>query len=148
MTKSRTLFFIVIGLLILGTALVILSTRNQTPAHFFPATVNRDCAPWDGSAFTVSVPQNNGATIYISIWQSLNFNFPKTFSFPDDNGQVGNVSYRSTSGEYTQLSGTVSFWHVAEGSPVDGRFELTTETGQRFKGQFKADWEHQMALCG
>jgi hypothetical protein len=148
MMKSRTLLFIAVGLLLLGIGWYTFAARNQEPAQIFPATVNRDCAPWDGSAFTVSVPQNNGATIYISIWQSPNFNFPKTFSFPDDNGQVGNVSYRSTSGEYIQLSGKVFFKHVAEGSPVDGRFELTAETGQRFEGQFKAEWENQMALCG
>jgi len=148
--KSRTQFFTVISLLILlfGIAWFIFAMQNQAPEQIFPATVNRDCAPWDGSAFTVSIPLNNGTIIDISVWQSPSFNFPKTFSFPDNSGQVGNASYRSNAGEYKQLSGTVSFRHVAEGSPVDGRFELVTEAGQRFEGQFKAEWGNQMAMCG
>jgi hypothetical protein len=148
--KSRTQFFTVISLLILlfGITWFTFTKRDQARGEIFPATVNRDCAPWDGSAFTVSIPLNNGTIIYISIWQSPSFNFPKKFSFPDNSGQVGNASLRSASDEYQQLSGTVSFRYVAEGSPVEGTFELVTEAGQRFEGQFKAEWGDQMALCG
>ena len=148
MMKSRTLFFIAIGLLLLGVAVFIFSTQDQEPAQTFSATINRDCAPWDGSAFTVSIPMSAGAVIDISIWQSPDIKFSKTFSFPDNTGQVGNVSIRSASGEYEQLSGTVFFQRVDEGSPVSGRFELATEAGQRFEGQFEAGWENQIALCG
>jgi len=46
------------------------------------------------------------------------------------------------------LSGTVLFQRVAEGSQVEGKFELVTEAGQRFEGQFKAEWEDQFMMCG
>ena len=146
MMKSRTLLAII--LLILAIALFTFLQRNQEPAQIFPATVVRDCAPWDGSAFRVTIPMEDGMSVDISIWKSPDINVPVAFSFPDDTGQVGNVSYRSATDEYKQLSGTVFFWNVKEGSPVKGKFELTAEDGQRFEGQFEAAWHDQIALCG
>ena len=146
--KSRTLFFIAIGLLILGVALFTFAARSQELVQATPATVTRDCAPWDGSAFTVSIPMEAGDSINVSIWQAPDIKLPVTFSFPDNTGQVGNASYQLTSGEYEQLSGTVFFQRVAEGSPLEGKFELVTETGQRFEGQFKAEWKDQFVMCG
>jgi len=148
MMKSRTLFFIAIGLLILGIALFTFSTRNQEPAQIFPATINRDCTPWDGSAFTVSVQVSDGRIIDISIWQSPDFIFPKTFSFPDETGQVGNVMVRSNNGEYEILSGEARFERVSVGEVVEGRFNFTSERGEAFQGQFIAEWGNVIAMCG
>ena len=114
----------------------------------FPATVNRDCAPWDGSAFTVQIPWQADAVIYISIWKSPDIKFPVTFSFPDNTGQVGSASYRLASDEYQQLSGTVFFWRVEEGNKVTGKLKLVTETGQRFESQFEAEWGNLVMMCG
>ena len=140
----------VIGLLalILGITWISFSRRGQKPTQTFPATINRDCAPCDGSAFTVSIPMEAGNVIAISIWQSPDIKLPKTFSFPDKTGQVGNAAYQLASSEYKQLSGTVFFRRVGADSPVEGRFELVTETGQRFIGQFKAEWDNQIMMCG
>ena len=126
--KSRTQFFILIGLLVLISSItwISFSTRNQAAIPVFPATVNRDCAPWDGSAFTVSIPYNSESVINISIWQSPDIKLPVTFSFPDETGQVGNAAYWSLSGEYEQLSGKVSFQRVGERSPVEGEFSFTS----------------------
>jgi len=150
MMKSQTQFFTVIGLLILilGITWYTFSTRNQELAQVFPATVNRDCAPWDGAAFTVSVSTNDETIINISIWQSPDITLPVKFSFPDETGQVGNAAYLSPSGEYEQLSGRVSFTRVAEGSPVEGEFSFTSERGERFNGKFEAQWEHEIVYCG
>ena len=148
MMKSRTLFLIAIGVLILGIALFTFSARNQEPAQIFPATVSRDCAPWDGSAFTVSIRYDPTTTITILIWQSPDIKIPTTFTFPDDTGQVGTAYILPELDPLQQLRGTIFFWQVEEGRPIGGRFELVTEAGQRFEGQFKAEWENQMALCG
>jgi len=139
-----------IGLLVLllGITWFSFSSRHQEALQTFPATVNRDCAPWDGSAFTVSIPMNVGTIINISIWQAPDIKLPVTFSFPDDTGQVGNASYQLAFGESEQLSGTVFFKHVEAASPAEGRFELATEAGQRFEGQFIADWKDDFMLCG
>ena len=135
-------------ILVFGIAWYTFSTRNQAATPVFPATINRDCAPWDGAAFTVSIPVDNGTNIDISIWQSPDIKLPVTFSFPDETGQVGNAVDRSLSGEYEQLSGKVSFSRVVEGSPVEGDFTFTSERGEQFKGQFKAEWEDEIVMCG
>ena len=148
--KPRTQFLIVVGLsiLIFGITWHSFSRRNQEPAQFLPATINRDCAPWDGSAFTVSIPLDNGTIINISIWQSPDIKFPKTFLFPDDTGQVGNANLISANGEYETLSGEVQFEGVRETLPIEGRFRLKSERGGEFVGQFKAEWGSQVTMCG
>ncbi len=146
--KSRTLFFVTLGLLLLGVAIFIFSTRDQEPAQTFSATINRDCAPWDGPAFTVTVRYDPTTTITISIWQSPDIKIPTTFTFPDDTGQVGTAYILPELDPLQLLSGTVLFQRVDEGSPVAGRFELVTQAGQHFAGQFEAGWENQIALCG
>jgi len=113
-----------------------------------PASINRDCAPWDGAAFRVSVPMDDGTVIDISIWQAPDIKFSKTFSFPDDSGQIGNAMIRSINGEYEALSGEVRFERVVEGMPVEGRFSFTSERGEAFNGQFKAEWGNVIVMCG
>ena len=146
--KPRTQFFIVIGLLILGIALFTFSTRNQQPVQFFPAAINRDCAPWDGSAFTVSIPYESGSIIYVSIWQSPDLKLPVTFTFPDQTGRVGNATVLLRFSYSVQLTGKVFFWHVEQGIPVEGVFDLITEAGRPLKGRFKAEWGDEIVYCG
>lgn len=148
MLKSRTLFFIGLGLLILGIGWYTFSARNQVHAQIFPATVNRDCAPWDGSAFRVLVQMEDGVVINISIWQAPDIKFSKTFIFPEDTGQIGNVSLVLENGEYESLSGEVRLEGVSEGKPFAGRFNLKSERGGMYVGQFEAEWDNQIALCG
>jgi len=148
--KPRTQFLIAIGLiiLILGITWYSFSARNQEPTQVFPATINRDCAPWDGSAFTVSVPMKDGTIIYISIWQSPDISLPVTFSFPDETGQIGFAYTLPELDPLEELSGEVFFWRVEEGIPVEGEFNFMTESGKQFKGKFKAEWGNVIAMCG
>jgi hypothetical protein len=149
MMRSRKLFILIAVVLILGVALVSFLKRDQPSLQAFPATVQRDCAPWDGSAFTVQIPiSNDGTLISVSIWQSPDIQFPETFSFPDDTGQVGNASLTHPVGSPEQLSGTISFPHVDQSIVVEGRFDLMDETGKQYKGIFKAEWDDQIMLCG
>jgi len=148
--KSRTLFLLAIGLLILvfNVTWIIFSPRNQAAAEVFPATVNRDCAPWDGAAFTISIPLNDGTMIHISIWQFPDISLPVTYSFPDDTGQVGNALLLHEVGLPEQLNGKVFFWQVNQEGLTEGKFDLVTEAGQLFKGQFKAEWGDEIVYCG
>ncbi len=147
MMKTRIAAVVTASLVIL-VALVTFFIHNQEPVVVFPATVNRDCAPWDGAAFTVKIPLDGGTAIDISIWQSPELKFPVTFSFPDDTGKVGNVILIHPVGLPEQLTGSVSFPRVAEGTPVEGRFDLTTATGERYKGTFTAAWGEEVIFCG
>ena len=142
---------VAVGLIILlfGITLVNFSVRDQTPAQIFPATVNRDCAPWDGSAFTVSVPiMPDGTKIDISIWQSPDIKFPVNFSFPDATGQVGNALLLLPVGLPEQLTGNVFFQRVDMENPVEGEFDLISENGEQFKGKFVAEWGNMVVYCG
>ena len=147
--KSRTQFLTTIGLLILilGIAWYTFSTRNQAAIQVFPATVNRDCAPWDGSAFTVSIPYDSVSTITISIWQSPDIRVPVTFSFPDKTMRVGTAYFLTELDPLEELSGKVTFWHMDRESPVEGEFDFVTESGKQFKATFKAEWGNQIVMC-
>ena len=148
--KPRTQFFIVVGLiiLILGVTWLSFSTRNQEPAQIFPATINRDCAPWDGAAFTLSIPTEDGIIIHVSIWQSPAMKLPVTYSFPDETGQIGFAYILPELDPLQQLSGEVFFRRVEEGIPVEGEFNFTTENGKEFKGSFTAEWGNEVVYCG
>ena len=150
MTKSRAQlsFFLGVLILVLGIAFYIFSQRAQADAQIFPATIHSDCAPWDGSAFTVQISWQDETVIDISIWQSPEINFPKTFSFPDITEQVGNAILTHPDGLSESLSGIIRFKQVDRANPVEGRFELKTASEKPINGQFKADWEEFMALCG
>ena len=148
--NTRTQFLRSTGLilLILGILWLSDSRRNQTPVPVLSATINRACAPWDGSAFTVSIPLDSTTAITVSIWQSPDINRPVKFSFADETGQVGMATLMPGRDPLQQLEGEVSFQRVEEGSPVEGEFDLTTKSGERFTGKFKAAWGDQVVYCG
>src|SRR6266542_5274575 len=142
--KSRILLYIAIGFLILGIAWLVFSTPEQEPSQVFAATVNRDCAPWDGAAFTVKIPMNDGTMISVSIYQSPESMLPATFSFPDETGRTGNALLLLPIGEPEELSGKISLPRLEQGVPVEGTFDLLTEKSEQFKGNFKAEWENEI----
>jgi hypothetical protein len=139
--KFRTQFFITVALLILGMAWL-------TYATIFPSTINRDCAPWDGAAFTLSISMEDGTVIYVSIWQSPDIKLPVIFSIPDETGQIGVAYILPEPDTFHELSGEVSFRRVEVGIPVEGVFDLETESGEQFKGKFKAEWGNEVVYCG
>jgi hypothetical protein len=148
MMKSKALFVIAVILLFLGISLFVIYKPNQENRNTYPATVYRDCAPWDGAAFTVQIPLGRGDVIDISIWKSPEIQIPITFTFPDDTGQTGNAILSHHVGQLDALSGTVRFQSVVEGQPVRGSFNLHNESGEIFEGSFEAEWDDQFFLCG
>jgi hypothetical protein len=110
--------------------------------------IHHDCAPWDGSAFSVQIPWQFGTVIEISIWESPEIHFPKTFSFPNNTGRIGNVILTHPVGLPESLSGTVSFSIVDQSNSVKGTFDLRGANGNRFFGKFDAEWSGLPALCG
>lgn len=146
--KLRTHFFITVTLLIFGIAWLTFANRNKEPIQVFPATINRDCAPWDGSAFTLSIPTEDGIIINISIWQSPDIKLPVTFSFPDETGQIGVAYVLPETDPLQELSGEVSFTRIEEGIPVEGVFNLENKSGEQYRGKFKAEWGNEVVYCG
>lgn len=105
----------------------------------FEASVNRDCAPWDGMAYTINIPDQAGSMIEVFIWQPPDFQFPVTYSFPDSSGRVGVVIHQSTLGSVQQLSGTITLQPFNIGSPLLGRFNFKSSDRKQFTGNFKAE---------
>jgi hypothetical protein len=147
-TRTGLVLLFLLFLIALSGILFFTSLSNQETLQVFSASVNRDCAPWDGEAFTVKVSTLDGRELDLSMWQSPEIAVPTRFAFPDETQQVGNALLIPRSGMPEQLTGEVWFQSVSEGKPIEGRFSLTSERGEQFKGKFVAEWEGQRALCG
>ena len=148
--KSQTQYFAILVLLVglIGLGLLIIDRQGREPQQVFPATVTRDCAPWDGGAFTISIPYDAASVIAISIWQSPAIESPSTFSVPDEAAQVGNASLITEPSPPRPLYGEVSFQRVSQETPVEGRFNFRDESGKAFEGKFIAAWDHRIVYCG
>ena len=148
--KSRIFLAILLDLLLiaLGSIWFFATGETRTASQVFPAIVNRDCAPWDGSAFTMSIPLPDASNIAISIYQSPDIQFPKSFSFPDESMTQGNALLLPPAGLPEQLTGEVWFPRVAAGKPVEGRFRFRSESGMEFEGRFVAEWGDEIVYCG
>jgi hypothetical protein len=148
--KSRISLYVLLGLLLiaLGGIWFFYGGENRTPLHVFSATINRDCAPWDGGAFTVSIPLRNGSSMAISIFRSPEIKLPASFSFPDESMRDGNALLLPPVGPPEQLTGKVWFQRVEQGIPIEGRFQFQTEIGTQFKGRFIAEWGNEIIYCG
>jgi hypothetical protein len=147
--KSKTLLYTLIGTLALAIILwIYFATQTVVNDTVFKASVNRDCAPWDGMAYTITIPYRASSVINVSIWQAPDFHFPATYSFPDSSSRVGTAIYLSRSDSAQSLNGKITLQPFEVGSPIHGRFNFTSEDGEQFKGSFKAEWGNQIALCG
>lgn len=145
--KSRSGYIAVLSVILISIGLFALFAPDHKPARVLPATVNRDCAPWDGPAFTVSIPAED-AVIHISIYRSPKVRFPVVFSFPDQTLREGNALFLLQASSPEQLTGMISFQRVNTEKPVEGQFNLFSESGEQFQGTFIARWGDQMAICG
>jgi len=148
--KSRTWFIISVIVVVIAFSSIwfFYKLTNQQSLQTFPATINRDCAPWDGSAFTILIPLKEGVRLAIASYQSPSIKLPVTFSFPDETMMVGNASLLLQDDSIQPLRGKISFQGVEEGIPTKGKFDFFTETGEHLKGRFKAEWGNQIMLCG
>jgi hypothetical protein len=123
------------------------------PAKTLPATVRTDCAPWDGPAFTITVPLARRSAepptmLTIAIWKPADGHTPLSFVFPRD-GSQGSVTLQPRPGVAGLLTGQVRFRSVLASHPVEGSFDLISPGGQIVRGRFRALWERsQRTLCG
>ena len=147
-TRIKVYLLIVLLIIVLSGVFSFYSLREQESLQVYPATVNRDCAPWDGSAFTMTIQYDADTEIYISIWKAPDIKFPSTFVLPDNEGQVGNAYILPALDTYVVLNGEVFVQSVSVDKPVEGRFKLKSERGDLFEGRFKAEWGNEIIMCG
>jgi hypothetical protein len=112
------------------------------------ATIDRDCGPADGPAFTLSIPVDAGGVAQVSIWRAPDTWRWMSYQFPDQEGQVGTATYRTEAGAFEQLAGSVSVGPVRVGNPVEGEMRLTSRSGDTLAGRFRAEWGRTTAFCG
>jgi hypothetical protein len=112
--------------------------------------VVRDCAPWDGAAFTLSIPLDTGRLLIVSVFQAPDLRRSTTFTFPDPTGRLGNAVYRPEPGMGADetLTGTITFQAVQAGLPVQGQMHLNSTSSGAFNGSFTAEWGNTTAYCG
>src|SRR5262252_57043 len=127
------------------TAFLLAAARSDPIA----ATIQGDCAPWDGAAFRVTIPgatlgtQLDSASIGIAIWKSPHITRRTTFRFADGHSAVpdsGAAVLWSKGGKAERLRGSITFESVTSDAPVDGSFDLTSKSGMRFTASFHATW--------
>lgn len=126
------------------------------------ATVEHDCAPWDGAAFGLWIPAarfggNPDSWIYLRIWQDPDKS-KTSFVFSDKTGKIGNVRYYLAlkspqlivweKQPHQELKGQVRFIRINESESVLGEFDFLSEKSIHLKGNFEARWINKMALCG
>lgn len=118
-----------------------------------PAVAWRDCAPWDGAAFTVAVGRPGQKDVdraqpwlRIAIWHEASIRNPVTYRFPDTDGKTGAVQYGGTA--FPSVTGTVSFTRAVFGDDLDGSFAFVAPDGQKIVGRFHGRWSPDVAVCG
>jgi hypothetical protein len=147
--KSRTSLYllIVLDITALGGIWLFYLLQGAEPTLVFPAAINRDCAPWDGTAFTVSIPMQ-GSVLDISIFQSPAIRHPVTFSLDEKTIDIGDAYLLSSDGSTEQLTGKVFFRRLEEGIPVEGGYHFRMAGGEQLTGRFKAEWGNEIVYCG
>jgi hypothetical protein len=146
-SRNRLYAFVALLFLLVGAIMFVLLTRAPEPVVLLPASVARDCAPWDGPAFTVSIPLEE-TVVRISIYHPPEIPRAVRFSFADDILREGHALLLLPADMTETLTGTVSFQRVEHGTPLEGRFDLSTGSGRKFRGAFLATWDNEIVYCG
>lgn len=120
--------------------------REDVPGSILAARVDRDCAPWDGPAFTITIPESAG-DVMISIWQEPGLHTASRFRFPDPTGRWGSALLHTGDDRWVELRGNVALRSVTPGEPMWGRLDLTDADGWRLRGEFQAEWETLAVYC-
>lgn len=141
-----------------GAALVLMcaacgAAPPTRPEAVATAQIARTCAPWDGAAFTVSVPLGNDAdpaalpALQLSVWSSPQFDGERKIVFAEGDDRTGAASYAETVERATPLTGEATFRQAADGS-IEGTLRLKAADGRRFERRFRGRLGDRAVMCG
>jgi hypothetical protein len=119
---------------------------QQGPA--LTATINRDCGPADGPAFTVEIPMDARGRLVASIWKAPEISGRARFTLTDPTDATGSATLFTSADSYEALSGTITFQGVNAGRPVQGDLRMISASGEVFEGAFTAEWGDFQPYCG
>lgn len=123
------------------------------PEAVATARIARTCAPWDGAAFTVSVPAGNGVdpaalpALQLSVWSSPQFDGERKVVFAEGDDRTGVAMYAETADHATPLTGEATFRQAADGS-IEGTLRLKAADGRRFEQRFHGRLDDRVVMCG
>jgi len=128
--------------------LVLAACAPARQAHAIAATINRDCGPADGPAFTVELPMETRGRVVVSIWQAPEIGGRERFTLTDPTDATGSATLFTSADAFEPLSGTITFEGVKRERPVQGELRLISASGEVFEGSFTAEWGDFQAYCG
>jgi hypothetical protein len=120
------------------------------PEAVATARIARSCAPWDGAAFTVSVPAADGAStaaLQLSVWSSPQFDGERKVVFAEGDDRTGVAMYAETADHAVPLTGEATFRQAADGS-IEGTLHLKAADGRRFERRFRGRLDGGAVMCG
>lgn len=117
------------------------------------ARIARTCAPWDGAAFTVSVPMSDGIdaaalpALRLMVWSAPQFERGQTVVFADGDDRTGAAQYAESEDSAMPLTGEATFRQAADGS-IEGTLHLKAADGRRFERRFRGRLDPGAVMCG
>ena len=129
-------------------ALLLAACAPSQQAPTLAATINRDCGPADGPAFTVEIPMDARGRLVVSIWQAPEISGRARFTLTDPTDATGSATLFTSADSFEPLSGTITFEGVSPERPVQGDLRLISASGEVFEGAFTAEWGDFQAYCG
>lgn len=125
---------------------------SMRPETIAAAHIARTCAPWDGAAFSVSVPVGHGVdpaalpALQLSVWSSPQFDGERTVVFADGDDRAGLAFHVETPERTTPLTGEVTFRQAADGG-IEGTLRLKDADGRRFERRFRGRLDGGAVMC-
>ena len=120
------------------------------------AYARRDCAPWDGPAFSVVLTdtpaQPDSLTtsfLRIAVWRGIESAIGRTLAWEGTTSQVGTASRCQADGRCEEASrGEIRVeWRTAD-SLLGGEFRVDFGRTRSERGRFTAAWVPDRVMCG
>ncbi len=134
-------------------ALAMLACGGESP--WSPALAWPDCAPWDGAATRIVIPQETGGestsqtNLSLAIYQAPEAIRGGEWTISDQSGNELSVSLCPTAGPCVPATaGWVRVDSGASGSEIRGQYEIALSDGRMLTGRFSAPLQQRVQMCG
>ena len=134
-------------------ALAVLACGGESP--WSPALAWPDCAPWDGAATRIVIPQEAGSdsasqtNLTLAIYRAPEEIRGGEWVISDQSGSELSVSLCPAAGPCTSAtSGWVRVDSGAPGSEIRGQYRVTLSDGRVLTGRFSAPLQQRVEMCG
>ncbi|MDZ4865025.1 MAG: hypothetical protein SGJ01_16510 [Gemmatimonadota bacterium] len=133
--------------------LAVLACGGESP--WSPALAWPDCAPFDGAATRIVIPQEAGSdsasqtNLTLVIYQAPEEIRGREWAIPDQSGTELSVLLCPATGPcISATAGWVRVDSGAPGSEIHGQYRVTFSDGRVLAGRYAAPLQPPIALCG